>query len=133
MQIGKPKGTKTTVTSNDVFCAIVDLYQSNPPREATRKTISHELGVSYHLVDEHVDRLLERGKIRRVLAGVFAPMEVQRDKVVSSTHVPGGRIKLDVDDVCIDLSPRDARAIVQVLAGFALVPLDLQTLRAKAE
>lgn len=133
MRIGKPKGTKTMVTSSDVLQTIIDLYQSNPPREATRKTISCELGVAYRLVDEHVDRLLERGKIRRVLAGMFAPVEVQRDKVVSSTHVPGGRIKLDVDDVCIDLSPRDARAIVQVLAGFALVPLDLQTLREKTE
>ena len=131
--IGKPKGSKTIVTSTDVLQTIIDLYQSNPPREATRKTIAHELGVAFRLVDDHVDKLLERGKIRRVLAVVFAPVEVQRDKVVSSTHVPGGRIKLDVDDVCIDLSPRDARAIVQVLAGFALVPLDLQTLRARTE
>lgn len=126
---GKPHGAKTIVTSNDVFCTIVDLYQSNPPREVTRKAIATELGVAFRLVDDHVDKLLERGKIRRVLAGVFAPVEVQRDKVVSSTHVPGGRIKLDVDDVCIDLSLRDARAIVQVLAGFALVPLDIADMR----
>lgn len=120
---------KTIVTSADVLRAIIDLSQANPPKEATRKTIAHELGVGYHLIDEHVDRLLERKQIRRVIQGVFAPVDMVPDKVVSSTFVPGGRIKLDIDDVCHDLSLRDVRAIVGTLAGFALVPLDIATLR----
>ena len=127
------KRGKTIVTSNDVLNAIIDLYQSNPPREATRKTVAQELGVAYHLVDEHFDRLFSRGLIKRVIPGVFAPVNIHRDKIVSSTHVPGGRIKLDVDDVCLDLSIRDVRAIVHVLAGFAMVPLvDLSKIKSEA-
>jgi len=129
MNTGRPRGKKTTVTSHDVLHTIIYLYQSNPPREATRKTIAHELGAGYHLIDEHVDKLLSKGQIRRVIQGVFAPVDVHPDKVVSSTFVPGGRIKLDIDDVCLDLSIRDVRAIVGVLAGFSVVQIDVSSIQ----
>ena len=120
---------KTIIKSADVLQTVVDIATSNPPRPATRIEVAKQLGVSYQLVDEHLNKLLEAKKVIRVLPGVYRPADVHPDKVISSTHVPGGRIKLDIDDVCIDLSLRDVQAIVRVLAGFALVPLDLTAFR----
>lgn len=120
---------RTIIKSGDVLQVIADIATSNPPRPATRAEVAAELCVSFALVDEHVNKLLEAGKIRRVLPGVYYPSQVFPDKVVSSTFVPGGRIKLDVDDVCLDLSVRDVKAIVGCLAGYVMIPFDTQAMR----
>lgn len=120
--VGRPRGSKSLVSQEDVYAAIVDLVMSNPPRPATRQAVAQELGVEYRFVDEKFDKLLEVGRIRRVQPGVFEPTQVTEDQVVSSTWVPGAPrpVKLEIGDQCISLTLRDVRAILFVLGGFTL-------------
>lgn len=111
---------RTVVTNHQVYQAIVDLTTSNPSRTATRQTIAQELGVGYALVDEHVDKLLAKGVVRRLLPGVFEPTEVYADKVIGVMALPDGRVKLEVDDVVLNLTRRDVKNILYCLGGFAI-------------
>ena len=127
---GRRRGSKTVVTTEEVFQAMVDLTTANPPRSATRHSVAQELGVPYQLVDEKVDKLLEQARIRRIAQGVFVPTQISPDQVVSASWVPGvpRPVKLEIGDVCMDLTLRDVRSILYVLGGFGM-QFDLQGFR----
>lgn len=122
MSAGRPRGSKTLVTTEEVYQCIVDLCSANPPRTASRKIVAHDLGVPYPLVDEKFDRLFELGRIRRVSDGAYEPVQMSADQVVSASWIPGVAkpVKLEIGDICIDLTLRDVRSILFVLGGFGM-------------
>ena len=67
-----------------------------------------------------VSRLLREG-FHKVVNGVFELLDAREDRAVSSTVTPNGLCKLEIGDVVLELSRREARSIVSVLGGFALL------------
>lgn len=113
------KRTRSPLTGQMIFQTIVDLGNSN--RIATRQVLVESLGFSYAVVDDHVKRMIEDGRLRRVMSGVFEAVPAgPEDRAISITHLPGGFAKLEIGDVCVELSLREVRMVAMATAGVSL-------------
>jgi hypothetical protein len=91
----------------------------DPPRVGTRKAVAEELGVPYALIDQHTDRLVEKGRLRRVVPGVFEPVHVRANRAITLTALPTGGAKLEVGDQVLDLqTPWEASYARNLLDGL---------------
>lgn len=105
-------------TRQVVLDAVLDLHATE--QVITRQTVADASGLKMSVVDEHLQKLVSDELIRRVERGVFVPVEVAPPaRAVSVTQIPGGCVKLEVGDMCLDLWPREARAIASLLSGYA--------------
>lgn len=115
-----------------VFQTILDLH--NAGRIATRVIVKEMTGQSYSVVDDHVKRMLEDGRLRRVAPGVFEPVEeLPAAQAVSLTFLPNGMAKLEIGPHCIELNPTDQRFIGRMFAGSAAELTGLQNGREIAD
>mgnify|MGYP000072399487 FL=1 len=121
IQATRPAGRRgPTVISNEaVYQCYVDLCGANPPITATRQVVADTLGVPFRIIDEHTDRLLAANRLRRVLPGVFEPIERMENRAVSFTTIPGGGAKLEIGDQIIDiLNMREGSMILGLIDGW---------------
>lgn len=103
-----------------IYQTILDLAASN--KVATRQVLMESLGMSYAIIDDHVKRMIEDGKLRRVMPGVFEPvLEAPEDRAISVTHLPGGGAKLEIGDLCADLTLRELRMLAMASGGVLFV------------
>jgi hypothetical protein len=107
-----------TSTREKVYQCILELHMTG--RIPTREAIMRETGLKYSMVDNHFKTLREDGRIEKVVNGVYEPVQTWEDKVVSSTMLDDGRAALEIGEIKIIITPRDARNILKVLGGFAL-------------
>ncbi len=106
--------------SQRIFQTIMDLTSAN--RVATRQVISSITGLKLSIVDDHIKRMKDDGKLTSPVNGVVEPVQDgEGDRAVSTTFLPNGRCKLEIGDIVIDLSMREAR-----LAGIALGGIGIQ-------
>jgi hypothetical protein len=111
-----------------VYQTIVDLH--NAGRVATRSVVKDLTGLNYGVVDDHVKRMLEDGRLRRVVAGVFEPVEeMPSARAVSLTRLPNGMAKIEIGDHVIDVVPSEERQLASMLAGRAVEMSGLQNAR----
>lgn len=110
--------TRIPNVGQTIYNAIVDLCNIN--RAASRQTLSEVTGLKLTIIDDHVKRMCDDGKIRRVVNGVFEPTNTREDRAVSVTWLANGECKLEVGDEVIELSQREARYVGSSLAGVAL-------------
>lgn len=109
-----PKRQK--VQSRMILEAIMDLYDSQ--RTVTKTTICEFTGYRMAIVDEHVDKLLEAGKIKRVSNGIYEPAEFfPAPRALSATVLPNGLTKLEAGDEMIELTPHECRLAALLLGG----------------
>ena len=115
-----------------VYQTILDLH--NAGRIATRSVVKEMTGQSYSVVDDHVKRMLEDGRLRRCAPGVFEPVEeMPPAQAISLTVLPSGMAKLEIGDVCLDLNPADRRLIGSLFRGSAEELAGLQNARDLAD
>lgn len=115
-----------------VYQTILDLH--NAGRIATRNVVKEMTGQSYSVVDDHVKRMLEDGRLRRVAPGVFEPIEeMPESRAIFVGRLPSGMWKLDIGDFCVDLTPSEARALASMLVGTANEMSSLQNARELAD
>lgn len=115
-----------------VYQTILDLH--NAGRIATRSVVKDMTGQSYSVVDDHVKRMLEDGRLRRCAPGVFEPIEeMPPAQAISLTVLPTGMAKLEVGDICLDLNPSDCRRIGSLFRGSAEELAGLQNARDLAD
>jgi len=117
----RPAGRRgPTVVSNEaVYQCYVDLNGANPPVAATRQAVSEQLGVHFRIIDEHTDRLLRSGRLRRILPGVFEAVGATEIRAVTFTALPDGSAKLEIGDQVLDLhSMREGWAAYGQLEGW---------------
>ncbi len=119
----KPAGRRgPTVTSNEaVYQAYVDLHGSDPPVAPTRRAVAALLGVDFRIIDEHTDRLVEKGRIRATIpgSGIFEPVEKVENRAVSFTSVPSGGVKIEIgDQVLYVQNMREGWLIKGLLEGW---------------
>ncbi|MNK90298.1 hypothetical protein D3C87_1103440 [compost metagenome] len=97
---------------------IGEIHESG--RVASRQTIAAVLNVPLSKVDEHIKRLLEAGAVRRLMPGVFEPVEVMPDaRAVSVTRLRGGWVKYEVGDEMMTITPEEERMLAMSVKGAA--------------
>lgn len=111
------KRGRTLVSGQQILQCIVDLHTSNPQRLATRKAIAEELALPFQIVDEHIDRLLAKGLINRVIAGVFEPAHIRPHRAVTLTTLPSGELKIEIGEQVLDVDAWEASVIMHKLRG----------------
>lgn len=112
-------------TRTKVVEAIAVLYESE--QAITRARISQIAGVSLHVADDHLDRLHNEGKLRRVVAGVFEPvLQFPAARPISHTVLPDGMSKTEVGDDMLTLTPKERRELGKLLMPDALAHNNIQ-------
>lgn len=104
------------LNSSSVFQAIRDLY--NNDQIVTREAVCRATGLKMSVVDDHISRLLTHEKVIRVRSGVYRPTDPHPPaRPISKTVLPSGIVKLEIDDIVLDLTPAEARALGSLFAG----------------
>lgn len=106
------------VTGDLVMQTITDLHAAG--RIATRQMVAEITQLSYAVVDDHIKRNIDDGKLRRVAPGVVEPIEqFPESRMVSLSRLPNGMWKFEIGDACVDLTPTEARSLGSMLSGAA--------------
>ncbi len=102
-----------------IYQTILDLTHRN--RVVSRQVIRSITGFELTIIDDHIKSLVDKGKLRKVVNGVVEPvLEAPEDRAISGTWLPDGTFKLEVGDMCLDLTPREARAVGAITAGIGM-------------
>jgi hypothetical protein len=88
-------------------------------RPVTREMLHLVTGISKTTIDEHLKVLMDDDEtVIRVGRGLFEPViKHPETRPISKTMLPGGLVKLEVGDVCIDLTPREYRIVRGLFGG----------------
>lgn len=100
--------------------AIADLCAAG--RQASRQAICDFTGLKMSIVDDHVKNLKDDGMIRLVTNGIFEPIDQTPERAVSGTIVPNGRFKLEIGDMVLELSLREARNVGLLTGSLWALP-----------
>ncbi|WP_395146977.1 hypothetical protein ACF3N0_08780 [Moraxella atlantae] len=89
---------------------------------ATRATITELTGLKQSLVDDCLKHLCDEMLIRRVERGCYAPVQrFPAPRAMWQTVLPDGTVKLEIgDEHILTLTPREARMIGMMMAGFMM-------------
>lgn len=110
--------TKDTRTSRQIVIdAIQELAALN--QGITRKRLQEATGLTYHIIDDHVSRMVdEDGTLRRVEAGVFELVKgYEAPRPVYFADLDDGSTVIEVGDQKMVLWPRETRMVAKRLAG----------------
>lgn len=109
--------TVTPTTNEIVYRCIVDLHGAG--KIPTREVIVAETRLKFSVVDDHVKRLRDDGRITKVVNGVFAPIVMHTEYPPTASVLQDGRVKIEYGDMVMTLTPRGAKDVGNLLAGFA--------------
>lgn len=108
--------TQTLSTADRVYNAIRDLREMG--RGATRKQLAAMTGLPITTIDDRIKHLRSLGRIAIMVNGVYEPTEDPAvERAVSGTFLPNGRFKVEIGDVVLDISMREARNLNGITAG----------------
>jgi hypothetical protein len=106
-------------TTQMVLDAVDELHALE--QVVTRETLVEHTGLKLAIVDDRIGALIEDGKVHRVRNGVFVPAAKHPPaRAISKTVLPDGRIKIEVGDDVLTLTPREDRALAALQAGVAI-------------
>lgn len=109
-----------------VWDAIVDL--ANEERHVTRKVLCEVTGLKAKIVDDHVERLILHNRLRRLGYGVLEVVEqFPPPRPISKTVMPNGIVKLEIDDVLVELTPKEVRTLAGMFGGEMNSLLDIES------
>lgn len=102
-----------------IYRAVCEIHQQGGV--ATREAVARVVNVKMALVDDHLKRLINDERLRRVTRGVVAPVQMfPADRAVSVTTMPNGLVKLEIGEHLVELTPREVRHIGSSMVGFTL-------------
>ncbi len=87
---------------------------------ASKQQIVNMTGINTSVVNDHVKALREDGLITMVQPGWYAPIDQEPDRLVSTTTMPRGRMKIEIGDSILELNPREVFSLAKQLAGILL-------------
>ena len=64
--------TQAKTSAQIIWDAIMDLHNQQQP--ITRASLMEVTGLKMSIIDDHVARMVDDGRLRRVIAGVFSPV-----------------------------------------------------------
>lgn len=116
-----PKATGQIIW--DTILALRDAGQA-----ISRQRLMELSGLRYTLVDDHISRWIEEGRLRRVIDGVYELTDpVPEPRGVSVTDLHNGQIMIECGDQVVHLWTAEVRSLSRQLGGFALQFAQLQT------
>lgn len=105
-------------SSETIFQACIGLR--NEGRLITRQVLAKVTSLKMGIVDDHVTRLAEHGRLRRVSNGVVELVEqFPANRPISKTVLPDGSVKIEVGDDLVCLTPGEAQVVGGMLLGEA--------------
>ena len=101
-----------------IYDALVDCYNETQ-MDVTRETLRKVTGLKQVTVDEHLRQLIDVDqKVQRGKRGNYRPAAVfPESRAVSCTVLTSGMAKIEIGDICIDLTPAEARKLAPMLGG----------------
>lgn len=122
----------TTIQAEDqrtsgqiIWDTIQSLHQQG--QVATRELLSELTGRKMSIVDDHVSRMIENGRVRRLRAGVFAPVAaIPEPRAVSFTDLPDGTTIFELGETVLHLWPRERQDMARRLVGDAVQYSNIQ-------
>lgn len=108
----------TRSNRESVKCAIETICEHRD--SASRAQIVSMTGLKMQIVDEHVKNLKTDGLIAMLTPGFYCTVDQEIDRIVSTSMLPRGRVKIEAGDAVLDLNPREAFALAKMLAGALL-------------
>lgn len=103
----------STMRILDAVCELHALEQV-----VTRETVAELTGLKLTIVDDRLRALADDGRLKRVLRGVYVPVEVYPPaRSISKTVLSDGMVKIEIGDEVLTLTPREDRALAMLQAG----------------
>jgi hypothetical protein len=114
----EPRGPLTN--SEIIYQACFNLH--NAGRQISRQVLVKVTGLTMGVLDDHVSRMVDHGRLRRVANGVLELMEqFPADRKIGKTIMRDGMIEIFVADQVMEVTPSEAGKIGQMLMGEATV------------
>ena len=83
-------------------------------------------GLKLSIVDDRLRALVDDEKLKRVLRGVYVPVENHPPaRAISKTILPDGMVKLEIGDEVLTLTPREDRALAMLMSGSAMSAMNI--------
>ncbi len=112
-------------TGQIIWDTIQDLHQQG--QVATRELLVELTGYKMTIVDDHVTRMIENGRLRRLRAGVYAPVAAMPEpRPITLTELADGTSILEVGNVVLHLVPREIRVVGKLTSGAAMQYSNIQ-------
>lgn len=109
---------KAITSTQRVFDAVRDLREVD--QTATRETVAELTGLKMSVVDDRLRALVDDGKLKRLLRGIYELVETYPEpRELSCTTLSNGWVKLELGDALLSLTPTEARRAARALGGFA--------------
>ena len=101
-----------------IWATILELR--NTDRRINRTALAAITGLKPGIVDDHVERWIEKDQLRRAGAGELEVVEhFPATRPISKTTLPNGIVKVEVGSDLLELTPTEARTLARDLAGHA--------------
>lgn len=107
-------------STQSVFDAVCELSALEQP--ASRETVAEITGLKLSIVDDRLGALMDDGKIKRILRGVYVPeVHYPPARNVSKEIMSDGMVMYefsnDSESVVLKLTPKEDRALSSLTAG----------------
>ena len=117
-KIESTSNCKPIPSTERIFQAVRDLREAD--QIATRDTVAEMTGLKMTVVDDRLRTLVDDGRLRRLLRGVYELVEVfPPPRTTYAGITQSGMVKVEVGDDVWTLTPSEARRVARVLGGFA--------------
>lgn len=122
-QAAPPKTITSTQRIYDAVCELHALEQV-----ATRETVAELTGLKLTIVDDRLGALVDDERLKRVLRGVYVPVEQHPPaRPMGKTVLPDGTVKIEIGDEVLTLTPKEDRALALLQAGAATHAAAIET------
>ena len=110
--------SKPIPSTERIFQAVRELRAMD--QIATRDTVADLTGLKMTVVDDRLRALVDDGKLKRLLRGVYELVEsFPEPRAISKTVLPNGAVVYDIGDDVLTLSPQEARVLAELSMGAA--------------
>ena len=110
--------SKPIPSTERIFQAVRELRAMD--QIATRDTVAELTGLKMTVVDDRLRALVDDGKLKRLLRGVYELVEsFPEPRAISKTVLPNGAVVYDIGDDVLTLSPQEARVLAELSMGAA--------------
>ena len=110
--------SKPIPSTERIFQAVRELRAMD--QIATRDTVAELTGLKMTVVDDRLRALVDDGKLKRLLRGVYELVEsFPEPRAISKTVLPSGAVVYDIGDEVLTLSPQEARVLAELSMGAA--------------
>lgn len=110
-------GQREKSSTERVYEAVRELRELD--QMANRVTVADLTGLKLTIVDDRLRALVDDGRLRRLIRGNYEVVNLYAPaRAMSFTVLNDGRVKIEIGDAFLDLTPVEARRLARSMAGF---------------